>query len=332
MLRQGPVGLLLAHPDVETGGLDLAAVETLQQGGLVHVGAPGDIDDDHAVLHLGESLGVHDGLVAAGSAEDDDVGLGEQLVHGDKAHGLALAALGLGAVDHGEDLGAQGLALVAHHAADAAIADDAHGLAGDLKALGVGLLLPLVLPHGVASDGDAAGAGEEQGDGQLRHGVGGGPGGVLAGDAGGLGVRDVDVVHADAGPDDELQLAALGVVDLLLLDLGGGTDDDGVEVLQRGAQLVGLIELLHDLESVLAELLHSAGVHAVSDQYTNSHNRCSPFVHFRRSPGAPGGRYPSARWGTGASWGVGDIAPIFRCQRKRNQNHFRRGVYVAKIL
>ena len=184
----------------------------------------------------------------------------------------------------------------------------------------------------MASDGDAAGAGEEQGDGQLRHGVGGGPGGVPAGDAGGLGVRDVDVVHADAGPDDELQLAALGVVDLLLLDLGGGTDDDGVEVLQRGAQLVGLIELLHDLESVLAELLHSAGVHAVSDQYTNSHNRCSPFVHFRRSPGAPGGRYPSARWGTGASWGVGDIAPIFRCQRKRNQNHFRRSVYVAKIL
>ena len=33
MLRQSPVGLLLAHPDVETGGLDLAAVEPFQQGG-----------------------------------------------------------------------------------------------------------------------------------------------------------------------------------------------------------------------------------------------------------------------------------------------------------
>ena len=181
-------------------------------------------------------------------------------------HGLTLTALWPVAVDHGEDLHAQGLGLLAHHAADAAVADDAHGLAGELKALGIGLFLPLVLPHGVPRDGDVPGAGEQQGQSQLRHRVGGRAGRVLHLDAVGLRVFHGDVVHADAGPDDELQAAVLGGVDLGLLDLGGAADDDHVKIPQGRAQLIGLIKLLHDFESVPAELFHRAGIHAVSDQ------------------------------------------------------------------
>ena len=56
---------------------------------------------------------------------------------------------------------------------------------------------------------------------------------------------------------------------------GGGMSlaQSYVAIDQRGsAQLIGLVELLDDLESVLAELLHRSGIHAVSDQYANCHN------------------------------------------------------------
>ena len=43
-----PSWILLAQPHVQTGGLDLAGVQSVQQGGLVHVGTPGDVDDHHA--------------------------------------------------------------------------------------------------------------------------------------------------------------------------------------------------------------------------------------------------------------------------------------------
>lgn len=52
--QQARVDLGLLLEDVQTGREDLAAVEGLDQGGLVDDGAPGRVDDDHAVLHLGE--------------------------------------------------------------------------------------------------------------------------------------------------------------------------------------------------------------------------------------------------------------------------------------
>ena len=55
---------------------------------------------------------------------------------------------------------------------------------------------------------------------------------VLHLDAVFLCVFDCDVVYTDAGPDDELQAAACGGVDLRLLDLGGAADDNHVEVPQ----------------------------------------------------------------------------------------------------
>ena len=170
-------------------------------------------------------------------------------------------------MDGGEDLHPQGLALIAHHPADASIADDSGGFAGELEALGIGLLLPLVLPHGVPGDGDVPGAGEEEGQGQLRHGVGGGPGGVPHGDARRLGIGNGDVVHAHARPDDEPEPPALGGVNLGLLDFGGGADDHRVKVPQGGAQCVGLIELLHHLAAVRPKLFYGGGVHSVGDQY-----------------------------------------------------------------
>ena len=317
MLGECPVGILLAEPDVQTCGPYLAAVQGLQQRRLVHVAATGDVDDDHAVLHFRDAPGVHQRLVPAGRTQDDDVGLREQLVHRDEVHRTALRALGLVAVDDGEDVHPQGLPLLADHPADAAVADHAHGLALQLEAFGVGLLLPLVLAHGVPGDGDVACAGEEQREGQLRHGVGGGAGRVPDLNARRLGVFDVDVVHAHAGADDELQAASLRRVDLRLLDLRGGPDDHGIEIPKRPAQGVRLVELLHDLIAVLAELRDGGGVHPIGDQNFLRHGgfsflftvcSCSlceifyggtqdPNVGLRTSGGSrPGPRRPPWAW------------------------------------
>ncbi|MPM62943.1 hypothetical protein SDC9_109821 [bioreactor metagenome] len=185
-------------------------------------------------------------------------------------HRFTLAALGLGAVDTGEHVHAQRLSLVADQAADTAVAHHADGLSLKLKTLGIGLLLPFLLPHGVARNGEVPGAGEQQRNGQLGHGVGGGPGRVLHLNARLFRVFHGDVVHADAGPDDELQTAALGGIDLRLLDFGGAADDHNIKIPQSRTQLVGLIKLLDDLKAVQPQLLHCAGIHTVCNQ--NSHN------------------------------------------------------------
>ena len=93
-------------------------------------------------------------------------------------------------------------------AADAAQADDAERLAGELRADELAAL-PLAGWTAGVGGGDVAGQGHEQGDGLL-----GGADGVAAGrvhddDALARGGGDVDVVHADAGADDGPQLAGV---------------------------------------------------------------------------------------------------------------------------
>ena len=156
--------------------------------------------------------------------------------------------------------------------ADAAEAHDAQGLALQLDALAIGLLLPLALAHGVTGDGQIPGAGEHMAHGQLCHRLGGGAGGILHVDAVGLGIVHVDVVHTHAAADDQLQLAALGRINVLLADLGLGADHGHVKPAQGLAQLIGLIELLHYLMAMLPQLRHSGLIHTVSNQNTHRNN------------------------------------------------------------
>ena len=264
-------GLVGVH--VQTGGADLAGLQSGQQGGLVHVGAAGGVDDHHAILHLGDVLGGdQSAAVHSGSVDGDEVGLGQQLIH---LHIGDVQLLG----DHGDlidiegdDLHADGLGHHAQVLADAAEAHDAQGLALQLDALAIGLLLPLALAHGVTGDGQIPGAGEHMAHGQLGHGLGGGAGSILHVDAVGLGIVHVDVVHTHAAADDQLQLAALGSVNVLLADLGLGADHGHVKPAQGLAQLIGLIELLHYLMAMLPQLRHSGLIHTVSNQNTHRNN------------------------------------------------------------
>ena len=114
--------------------------------------------------------------------------------------------------------------------------------------------------------------------GQLGYGLGGSSGGVLHIDAVLLGIVHIDVVHTHAAADDELQLAALGLVNVLSADLGLGADHRHIEVPQGLAQLLGLIELLNDLVTHFAQLRHGALVHTVGNQ--NTHDNFSFFKIF----------------------------------------------------
>ena len=265
------VGRGLVGIDVQTGGADLAAVERVKKRSLVDVGAAGGVDDDDAVLHLGDALSVDESAaVDSGSVDGDEVGLGEQLVH--LNIGDAKLFLDAGDVEDIErdDVHADGLGHLAELLSDAAEADDTERLAGQLDALAVGLLLPLALAHGVAGDGNVTGAGEHVSHSELSNGLGGGLRGVLHLDAVVLGVLHVDVVEADTGADDALEAAALGLVDLLGAQLGLGANDGDIKVAQGLTKLVGLVELLNELVTHRANLLDRALIHTVGNK--NTHN------------------------------------------------------------
>ena len=114
----------------------------------------------------------------------------------------------------------------------------------------------------------------------LCDGVGGSVGGVLHGDAVFLGILDVDVVNADTAADDQLQLAALCLVDVVGTNLGSAADDHAVEITQSCAQLLGSIELLHDLVTHFHQLGNALLIHTVGNK--NTHICTSPFVIINR--------------------------------------------------
>ena len=201
--------------------------------------------------------------------EGDEVGGGQQLVHAHIGDAQPLRQLGIGVTGEGDHVHADGLGHHAQMLTDTAEAHDAQSLALQLDALAVLLLLPLVVAHGVAGVRDVAGAGEHMAHGQLRHGLGGSIGGVLDVDAVLLGVGHVDVVHAHAAADEELQLAALGLVDVVGADLGLGADDGHIEITQGLAQLIRLVKLLHHLVTQLTQLRHCGLIHTVSNQNTH---------------------------------------------------------------
>ena len=112
---------------------------------------------------------------------------------------------------------------------------------------------------------DVAGGGQHQRDGELGGGDDVGGRGVDDHDAGLGGGLDVDVVEADAGAGDDLEL--LGGGERLGVDLGGGAHEDRVDVGDGGQQLgaVGAVAVA-DLE-VRAERLDGGGAQLFGDEY-----------------------------------------------------------------
>ena len=140
----------------------------------------------------------------------------------------------------------------------------------------------------------------------------------LHGDAVFLGILHVDVVDADAAADDELQLAALGLIDVVRADLGLRADDDRVKLAQRRAQLIRLVELLDDLMPQLAELCHGLLVHSIGNENTHTiislYNRCGTRRDKTAAPCWVVTCYSSPRSPSGTSRAPRRLPSAWRCR------------------
>ena len=165
----------LSGDDVQTGGVDLAGVEGVCQGLLVHERAARVVQQYDPVLHPGDVLTAYD--AARGweerTVQGYDVGARKQLVELDVVGYLA-ARVGRTAA-RGEDVHTQRLRNAAGLLPDAAEADDAHRLAVQLyerviPIAPVGAALPAPCVHRLAVVGDVVAYLEQHGYGELSHG------------------------------------------------------------------------------------------------------------------------------------------------------------------
>ena len=246
VLHQVAAGVGFADEDVQRRAAHLTAVQRREECILVDDAAAAGVSQDYAVLHLGQ-FGRTD-QVAAGYVDGDVVGFGQHLVHGHyrnvDGHLLAHQAQGdvLAFLDqvYGQDVHAQADANTGGFHPDATEAENAQRLTAQLLAAGVRLFEFLELgvgrPHLVVSAVDAPAEAEEVSEDQFGYGRAGGGRRVVGRDALRLSVSVVDVVDPHAAAADHLQVRA--GVDQVLTHLGGGADDDNVEVVELGHQLV----------------------------------------------------------------------------------------------
>ena len=185
----------------------------------------------------------------------------------------------------GDHLHPQAERAVGDDRADIAAADQAERLAGQLDAHEA-VLLPLAGLGGGVGGGQLAGEREHQGDGMLGGGDRVAERRVHDDDAARGGGRDVDIVDADAGAADHLEVG--GGLEHVRGDLGRRADGEAVIVADDRLQLVlGQAGLLVDLDAAARKI--SAALGSIwSEMSTLGIRILSPSS--RRRPGSAVGR------------------------------------------
>ena len=280
-LQQGIVAVdgLRGH-HVQRGGSHLAGVQSVRQVLLHYHLATAVVDDDDAVLHLGNVLLVDDAGVEGeqGHLQTQHVGLGEQLVQRHVFHAQSLGGLALPGII-GDDPHAQSFGDLGGVDADVAAAQQAVGLASQLDegivpVAPVGAVLPLAGVDGVAVVADVVADLQQQGDGELADGTGAVHRHVGHADALLLGIGDVDDVVAGGQHGDVLDAGA-GVKGPAAD--GGLVGDDHLGVADAGDDLLFVGEAGAVIDRQIAQLVQSvpaeiAGVLRVSVQYHDLHS------------------------------------------------------------
>ena len=162
--------------------------------------------------------------------------------------------------------------LLADDAADIAGTDDAERLAGDLDAHEL-RLLPLAGLRGGVGGGKLAGDGEHQRDGMLGGGDRIAEGRVHDDDAAARGGRDIDIVDADAGAADDLEVGRRR--DQLFRRLGGGADGEAVIVADDLGELFLVLAELRlevDIDAAIAKDLDGGFREFVGYEYARCHD------------------------------------------------------------
>jgi hypothetical protein len=265
-LEQRRLGGRLGREHVDAGAGDPALLERQGERVLVDDATARGVDDAHLGLHLAQRLLADeaDGLGRLGQVDGDEVALFEQLVQRHAAHAHLCGPGGRHVGVVGDDVHAECRQPLRDEHADAAEPDDADRLLVQLDAR-VLAALPLAALECLVGRGDVAGGGQQQADGELRGAGDVGGRRVHDHDTGLRGGLDVDVVEADAGAGDDLQL--LGGRDGLGVDLGGRADQDRVDVddgRQQG-RAVGAVDGA-DLE-VGPERVDGGGRELFGDEY-----------------------------------------------------------------
>ena len=199
--NSGGVGGGLVREDVDGGAAHVADADGLGEGVLVDDPASGDVDDADARLGPRQQVLVDeaDGLGRLGDVEGHEVGHLDQPLERQEVDAQVLGPLRRHERVVRHQLHAEAEGALRHQLADAAQADDAEGLAGQLDALPLRPLPAAGDQRGVGL-GHVAGLGEQHGHGVLGGGEDVGLGGVDDHDATRGGGLDVDVVETDAGP------------------------------------------------------------------------------------------------------------------------------------
>ena len=254
------LGDRLGAEDVERRAADLARVQRGLEVLVDDQRPAGDVEHAHAVLALGQRLGVEPalGLRRLGQVQGQEVGLGVDVVGG---LGLldAEVAVALGAHERveGDDAHPEALGAMGHELADAPEAEDPERLVEQLDAREL-RALPLAGDQAGVRLGHVAGQREQQ-----RHRVLGGGDDVglrrVGHDDAALGRGgDVDVVDAHAGAADGLQ--ARRALDDVGRELRRRADEDPV-VLVDAVEVVALVDV-----EVLAQQRHAGGADLLGDE------------------------------------------------------------------
>ena len=252
---------------VEGGAADMAGLEGRGQRALVDQAAARAVDDAHALLGLGKRCRVDDvaGLVGERGVQGDEIGAAQQVVELHLLHAQLHGALGRQEGIEGDHLHLQADGAVGDDGADVAAADHAQRLGVELDAQEL-RLLPLAALGGAVGLGDLAGERHHQRDGVLGGGDGIAEGRVHDDDALGGGGPHIDVVDADAGAADHLELGGGG--DDLLGGLGGGAHREAIVVADDLLQLVlGEADLHVGGDAALLEDVDGGGRELIGNEY-----------------------------------------------------------------
>ena len=138
----GIEGLRREH--VEDGPAKTARIETVDQRGVVHERAAGDVHEHGVLLHAAEEAGVGEaaGPVVEGAGQHDHVGAGQEIGQVLHAPHLVGEPVGVGPAAHDHDAGVEGARPRRDGLADRAEADDQPDAAGQLAETGLEPLAP----------------------------------------------------------------------------------------------------------------------------------------------------------------------------------------------
>ena len=252
--KQGP-GVRLLREDVDRSAGEPARLECLEQRRLVDELAARGVDQPRPLLHLADRLRADHAtrLVVQRQVERDEVGAGEHALERVRLDAGLPEAIGGDERVVGDHVHLQPERAPRDLLADAAETEDAERLLGELDPAPL-RALPASRDERRVRLGDVAGEREQQADGVL-----GGRDDVRLGrvrddDPAAGGGLDVDVVDADAGPADHLELRP--PLDQLGGELRRRADDDPVVA----ADDLGEIALAVDVDVELGAQELDAGL------------------------------------------------------------------------